>query len=72
MTNDEKTSDCSSLQIAKCGECPFYWGDERNVRNSFCRYGNGWGWGLLPTEECHFNQSLVRLRELAKITRITW
>lgn len=33
----------SSLEIAKCGECPFYWGDEKNVRNSFCRFGNGWG-----------------------------
>lgn len=68
----ETTENHSSLEIAKCGECPFYWGDKENVRNSFCRYGNGWGWGLSPTEECHFNQSLVRLRELAKITRITW
>lgn len=68
----EITVNNPSLEIAKCGECPFYWGDEKNVRNSFCRYGNGWGWGLSPAEECHFNQSLVRLRELAKITRITW
>ena len=69
---DEVKQKHSSFEIAKCGECPFYYGDEKNVRNSFCRYGNGWGWGLFPTEECHFKQSLVRLKDLSKITRITW
>lgn len=62
----------NTFKIAKCGECPFYHEDDRNVRNSYCRYGNGWGWGLMPTEDCHFNQTLSRLRTLFATTKITW
>lgn len=58
--------------IAKCGECPFYFPDHNNYNNSFCRYGGGWGWGLLPDEDCHFDRSLDSLKQLFKVTKITW
>lgn len=58
--------------VAKCGDCPFYFPDSHNYNNSCCRYGGGWGWGLLPNQECHFGRSLYILKSIFKNSNITW
>lgn len=69
---EENKQGVSKPDVAKCGECPFYHEDKDNVNNSYCRFNNGWGWGMSPTDTCTFNKTLVMLKRLFQKTEITW
>ena len=63
------TEGYATLEIAKCGDCPFYHEDKDIMSNSYCRYGGGWGWGMSPTDDCYFKRTLAALKSLFKRTR---